>query len=137
MLSVFIFAIIIAIVVTAIFSYGFKNTGPWGNIWVFFAIIFLVALVAGEWTTPVGPAIYGIYWIPVMFITLVIAFIIAASTPTPGGMRPFRRKRKIDSNNIENENDINPEAETTAAISVFVYVIIILLIIAAIAGWFR
>lgn len=133
-----IFAIFLAILITAIFSFGFRNTGPWGSIWIFFAIIFLVALVAGEWATPVGPAVYGLYWVPIVFITLIVAFIIAAATPTPGGMRP-RRYRRFDSGKIrtEDEDDITTDDEGTAAISVFVYIILVLLIIAAIAGFFR
>lgn len=147
MWTLIIFSLFIAITITAIFTLFFRNTGPWGGFWIFFLIIFLVAMIAGEWTTPVGPHLYGFYWVPAVFLALVVAFIIAAATPTPGGMRPTRRRpfekpgsaRKsghdlIDASDSDPEAGTEPEASTSVAIGAFVWVVLFLLFIAAIGG---
>jgi hypothetical protein len=147
MWTIIIFSLFIAIIITAIFTLFFKNTGPWGGFWIFFVIVFLVAMIAGEWTTPVGPHLYGFYWVPAVFLALVVAFIIAAATPTPGGMRPVRRRPfekpgsskatrydEAAATDPEPEADTEPETTTSVAIGALVWVVLFLLFIAAIGG---
>lgn len=77
---IFFTALLIAIVITVLFTLVFKRTGPWSGVWVFFGIIFLSALAAGLWV-PAGPVVWDIYWVPIVTVGLVVALIIAAATP--------------------------------------------------------
>ena len=85
----FLFALIIALIFTAIFFYGFRNRGPWGTFWSFFLIMFLVIWGAAIWFTDTGPVWMDVAWAPLLFIGLIMAVILAAATP------PERPKRIV------------------------------------------
>jgi hypothetical protein len=58
--------------------------------WMFvFLILFLGAWAGGLWLTPIGPLLWGTYWIPSLVVAILIAFVIAAVTPS----RPPRGDR--------------------------------------------
>jgi hypothetical protein len=87
MLWEILFAIGIALVMTAIFAVLFRRTGPWASYLVFFAIIFLGAWAAGVWLAPLGPHIFGVYWIPFLVFGLIFALLLAAMVgPSPPSM---------------------------------------------------
>ena len=76
-----LFALGIALVLTIIFAFILKRPGPWSMWWGFFLVIFLVSWAAAIWITPRGPAVVGVYWLPVIFTALLFAILLAAGTP--------------------------------------------------------
>lgn len=72
---------LVAFLVGILFYYVFKTTGPWDNLWSILLILILAGIAADAWITPVGPHYQGVAWFPVLFIILLFAFFIAASTP--------------------------------------------------------
>lgn len=68
-------AFIIALLTTLIFSARLKTRGPW---WFFFLIILFAAWAGALWINPVGPALWGVAWIPAVITALVFALILAA-----------------------------------------------------------
>ncbi len=90
LLAEILFALGLALLFTAIFTLGFKRIGPWAVWWIFFLIIFMTAWAGSLWITPVGPMLWGIYFLPIIVVALVAALLLAAVTP------PDRRGRKIE-----------------------------------------
>lgn len=77
----FLFAIVFGILLTLIFRSLFKRSGPWSRGIVFFLVVFLAAWVGGIWIAPLGPTLFGAYWLPFLLAGLFMALIIAAVMP--------------------------------------------------------
>lgn len=123
-LAGFIFAIIVALIITAIFSFGFGTRGPWGSFWAFF-IILLLALMASEvWIEPVGPTIWDVAWIPLLVVGILFALLLAAATPIQTGTPA--------------EPPAAPEEESAAAVALgaFFWIFLITLLLAILVGVF-
>lgn len=84
----------IAAMVTAIFAGFLRAAGPWKGFWVFFIIIFFVTLAASEYVTPIGPSVYGYYWIPGLLVAIIFAILLAAVTPKRGISSKEEQKEK-------------------------------------------
>ncbi|MFW6180534.1 MAG: hypothetical protein ACOC8N_02210 [Spirochaetota bacterium] len=79
MLFEVLFALGIGLMLTAVFAGLLGRSGPWASIPVFFAIIFLASWAGGVWIAPVGPALFGVYWVPFLIFGLIIALLLAAA----------------------------------------------------------
>ncbi len=113
----FILIALAAFLVGVVFYYVFKSTGPWGNFWSVLLILILAGIAANAWITPIGPYYQGVAWFPVMFVILLFAFFMAASTPLHRG--------KIDP--VESES-------SKVAFGVFFWFLMVLLLTAVIWG---
>ena len=102
-----LFAAVVAVLLTLAFAGACRRCGPWENALWFFIIVLLVAWVGGVWIEPVGPPLWGVYWIPFLGMGLLIALLLAAATPAP---RPPKRLP-------EAREQMEAEAEAPAAIT--------------------
>ena len=75
------FAVLLALVVGSFFYYVFKYTGPWGSFWTFILVLIMAGVAASVWVEPFGPMIYNVAWMPVLFVILLFALLLAAVTP--------------------------------------------------------
>ena len=114
----FIFALVVAFVISALFGWGFRRTGAWPGIFIFFLIIFLFSWAGGVWLVPFGPVIGGEYWLPFLVVAIFIAIFLAAAVP-PEPRRPM---------SAAEEAEEATAAET--ALGVFFWFLVVLLIIA-------
>ena len=73
-------ALVAALILTLIFSYGFKIRGPWGKTWMFFIILFLGIWAANIWIAGIGPTWWGMSLLPAIGAGLLFAFILAATS---------------------------------------------------------
>ena len=87
-----IFALFIAMAVTAVSVVFLKKRGPWDKAWMFFAVIFLGAWGASIWLVSVGPVLYGVDWLKV----LIIGVLLAAATPPRPPVMAKEAARKGD-----------------------------------------
>lgn len=71
-------AIAIAILISALFYFAFNIRGPWGSFWTFFLVLLLVIWAASLWLRPIGPVFWGVSWVPLIFIGLIFALLLAA-----------------------------------------------------------
>lgn len=140
-----LFILIIALVISAIFYYGFGRRGPYGAFWAFLLILFLAGLAGRFWITPAGPAVWGFAWLPLIFWIFIFALLIGAATPTEDEeIDPARDQERVVSRNdaIRSERDrrvAEDTAESAGAVAVFgifFWILLLFLILAIVAGWF-
>jgi len=79
----FLCALLVSMGLSAVFIAGFRKRGPWGSS-IFFAIIFLGSWVGGIWFSPLGPPLWGVYWLSFLISGLIFALLLAATvSPLP------------------------------------------------------
>lgn len=116
----FLMALIMGLLVAAIFSAFLGDRRPWGGgfLWLFL-IIFFGAWAVGSWTVPVGPSWIGVSWIPFLVAALAIGLLLASlAEPAP---RPVTTQSEM-------------EAEAAATVGFFFWLLLLVLIAVVIAG---
>lgn len=133
-------AIVLALLITIIFSTLFKNknNGGWG-IGLFFLILFLVMWAGGLWLNPVAPYVWGVSWVPILFIGLIAALLLSVTERNP------KKENSKTESNPPNPRDGEERHVVTVsegqhrdaiAISLFFWALMAVLILAIIAGYF-
>jgi hypothetical protein len=74
-------AFAIAFVLTAAAVLIFKRRGPWGAAWTFFLFLFLALWITSIYLPNVGPMYWGIAWVPIIVVGILLAFLLAAAIP--------------------------------------------------------
>ena len=124
-----LFSLFFAVIITAVFSLAFRNTGPWGGFWVFFILMFFISFAAGEWAAQRGPSAWGYYWAPGLIAAIVFALVLAAASP--GSHDPRRSlKHRSDVDTKENTGIV----VSAAVFGIFFWMLIVILALIAIAG---
>lgn len=116
-------AIIVAAVIFLIFFFILSLRGPWRGWWPFLLVLLLVVWASAYYIDPIGPEYWEVYWIPLIFVGLIIALLIA-SLPSS------------EDEAVESGVDETARSEGTAStgLSAFFWILIIILAIAVIIG---
>lgn len=114
-------ALVLAILVALLFS-PYKRRDSIMPLVIFFLVLFFSGLAAQFWVVPFGPVIWGVYWLPVIFIVLMFALLLSAP---PAHRRPAPAK----------ENSVTDPAVT--AMSVFIWILLLVLAVAVIVGFYN
>jgi hypothetical protein len=115
-----VIALLIGVVLTLIFTLGFRRRGPWANVLLFFLVVFLGTWTASIWIPPVGPSLLGVFWLSPLMVGLILALLLAAAFPAT----PRRRSRE--------EIRLKPEIPSLVAVAVDVFFIILLILFGAV-----
>lgn len=129
-----LFALLFATILTAFFNLAFKNTGPWNGFWVFFILLFFIALAAGEWAAPRGPSAWGYYWAPGLIAALIFALILAAVTPGVPHSASRKPKKGTNSGDLQTPDESEEDIVISAIMGVFFWILLSVLVLIAIAG---
>lgn len=149
-----LFALFYALLLTFVFAVIIGNTGPWRGFWAFFFIIFFIAFAAGEWVTPLGPPLWGYYWLPGLMVALIFALLIVALTPSNSNKNIEEENRTDKKSREDVKREITPtsyysphsatprgerlykgnESTETIALGGFFWLLITTLFLVAIAG---
>ena len=116
------FALVIAVVVAAIFTWGLGRPGPWGSFVLFVVLLFLATWAIGSWVEPIGPSFWGVAWVPWVLGALLVGLLVAA---VPAG-----RQARPNSSSPEDK-----EAMAAVAVSGLFWVLILLLMLAVGAAY--
>ena len=110
-----IFALFLALILGAVLTIAFKSKGPGENLFFFFLLLFLFIWAGGIWVYPVGPLLWGVHWVPFLFVALFIFFLLAlVTTPPP-------RESTVE---LVDEKKIEAKRRASlAGISVFLWVL--------------
>lgn len=132
--------LLIAILLSVIFYYAFNIRGPWGSFWTFFLVLLLSVWAASLWVDPVGPIFWGIAWIPLFFVGLLFALLLAA-IPTDYDRPPNKQVNRPYASNkgkgpspeeAEKAEEVN---RTAAAVSGIFWIFLLILLLIVIAGY--
>ena len=111
-----LFALIIGLLLSVLFTLLFDARGPWDIFWVFLLIVVLGSWVGGLWLVPIGPVLFEVAWIPFLLAGFFFALILAAATPpTP----------------LSTRTEVTPPAGSGTALAFSVFFWILLLGLAA------
>jgi len=120
-----LFALVTALFLSLVFFLGIRRYGAlWSILLWFFVIVFLAAWAGGKWLTPFGPAVWGVQWMPFLFVGLIVVLLLAAAAPI---RRPRSRREAM----------IQKEEERIFVISygLFFWILVVVLIAAVIIGY--
>jgi len=118
-----LFALIMAFVFTMVFAVGLQRSGPWSSVLTFFLVIFLAAWAGTLWVSPTGPVIFGVFWVPLILISFVVAVLLATASPR----RPPR---------VETISEVKEQEEVTRrAFDAFFWTLLIGFAIVIILGY--
>lgn len=130
-------AILIAVLISSIFYFALNIKGPWGSFWTFFIVLMLIIWAANLWVRPIGPAYWGVSWIPLIFIGIIFALLLSAIPSYD--TRPEEGERKTDQRMPADQADLDARRETdyaaAAAVGWIFWTFIIILFLAVIIGY--
>lgn len=118
-----LYLLFVAVLITLIFALLLRVRGPWGNIWIFFIIILLSVLIAGIYVQPAGPVYREIYWLPPMVVGILIALLLAATTPSP------RTRSILSVKEEEKEDEKKKEEADFYTLGIFFWVLFVFMLI--------
>lgn len=95
-----LYLIFISFLITLFFKFLLRVSGPWGSFRAFFIIILLAVFAADIWVSPVGLYFVDIYWVPPIATGLVIALLLAATTPSPKARQEMEADRKASEEEV-------------------------------------
>lgn len=112
-----LFAFVVALLLSLLFIPFAASRGRTNSVTAvalfFFFILFLATWAGGVWLTPVGPAVYGVQWLPFLLVGIIVALLlVAARDPMSGPELP-----RMSSESGSRSRPL--EAEATAAATVF------------------
>lgn len=128
----FLVALGVTLLLTVIIAALFGTTGPWPYAWLAFLLILLVAWAAGTWARPVGPPLWGVYWMPFLVFGLIVALVIAAATPPD---RARRRSGEVPASAGAATPEEEASEETAVAVGMGVWIVFIVLLVALVLGY--
>lgn len=122
--------VVMAILITSIFYFGFKKTGPWGSFWTFFLVLWLGIWAADVWIDPIGPIYWGVAWLDFFVVGILFAVLLVAAMP------PARYDR--DQTSIypdeKSPHNVKDQDRETAAIGAFFWVLLVLFVVVIAVG---
>jgi hypothetical protein len=106
-----------------------RGPGPASGLLFYFALLFLAIWAFSSWMVPIGPPIWGVSWIGILIVALLLSLFLAAVTVA------------IESGGGTSANPTEPENESAKAIGVgfglFFCLLALLLVAAIVAGHLR
>jgi Na+/H+ antiporter NhaD/arsenite permease-like protein len=121
---IYLASFVIAIIFAFLFT-GYRGKGSAIPAVILFFILFMAGLSTPFWLVPFGPVWWGVSWVQLFVVMLVLGLLFAV--PSPG--RPDRDHRTVD--------DKEEVSSTTAAVSIFAWSVLFILLIAFFVGWYR
>jgi hypothetical protein len=119
-----LFAIIVASVLTFLFSVVIGRRGPWESNLLFFFLVFLGAWAGGLWSKPIEPALNGFYLINYIIAGLLLALLIAATGPLAN--RNKRQKVELKTDKELHEENKSKKMDVLLSLVIFLLIAIII-----------
>ena len=122
-----LYLISLALVITLFFSLVLRIRGPWGSFWTFFVIILLAVLATDVWINPIGPYFEDIFWLPPLAVGILIAFLLAATTPSP------TMRSRIE----QEKQELAEERPGAVALGTFFWFLLVFMLVLVVLGYFN
>lgn len=121
--------ILIATLLSFVFSYGFNQRGPWGSLWTFIIILILGIWTVNIWVHPLGPVWYGAAWLDILFIGILISLVLSIATPSA------RRYRSKSISTSAKSTTAKKEEEAIAAAGGLFWIILLIFVVLIVIGF--
>lgn len=129
MLADAILAMAIAVMVGAAFAV-LGRRGPWPGFAWFLLLLFLFTWTGGVWVGPLGPPLWGVYWVPSLFLGVVIALLLAAATSP-------RRPPEASADPARLEAEAQRRVAAVVAVDIFFWLVVAVLLLALVVHYIR
>jgi hypothetical protein len=116
-----IFAVVVGLVITLIVMAASRRMGPWVSLPLAFLVVALAACAAGRWLGPLGPRLFGGYWLPFVIGGVAALLLLAAA----GAVRSSRT----------DQGEVKARRPADAAIGILMWLVVTLLLIAVIVAY--
>lgn len=129
-------ALLMALIVGAIFFYGLGRRGPWGTFWTFLLVLFFAAWAGSLWLQPIGPVFWGYAWLPLLFWVFIVALLISVAAGEDRSTSRYDQTSKTDATktNATRTEVTEAEAGTAVALGLFFWILLGFLIVAILIG---
>jgi hypothetical protein len=128
-----VFALIISLSISIIFSIALRREGPRTGFFLLFVTVFLITLTGGLWLSPAGPYTRGVYWLPFIVVGGLGSYILYLRAPRNP---PHTREETIRTlNRIAKSKEL--EKLTYLTFDLFFWIILVILIAAILFHYFR
>jgi hypothetical protein len=118
-------SILVALLLTFIFSTSFRHRGPMGGLLFFFLVIFLASWASHLWIAPFGPVFFGVALVPLIFVAVLVAVLLLAAGASAIDRAPVDPPRE----------KTTTEERSIMAIGFFFWLLVIILIAAIAIGY--
>ena len=105
-LYLLLYLFLLSVFLTSVFTFAFKNRGPWNNPMLFFFILFITSWAISLWSGPVFIQHNSYPILTVSAVTLLIALLLSAARTEK---REGKKLRKLTDNSVVN---VLPQTET-------------------------
>ncbi|MEJ2105112.1 MAG: hypothetical protein P8X47_11120 [Ignavibacteriaceae bacterium] len=122
------FAIIVALTLTALFYFIIRRSGLLGNVFLFFLIVFLGAWAGGLWLRPIGPPINGFYWINYLITGFLLALLLAAIGSPDSSSERKKVEFEAEENKVIEKRTREPKRFDLLLTSLVLLLIIVILL---------
>ncbi|HKJ64002.1 MAG TPA: hypothetical protein VJ969_01270 [Desulfopila sp.] len=122
-LSDIVLALVLGVLFAALFGAFARGRGGMPGIVPVFILFFLFAWAGGLWLRPVGPPVFGMYWVPGLILAVLIFLLLAAVV-----RRPTRTRTDV-------EKKLAVENAAATVIGITFWFLIGLLLLAILAGY--
>jgi len=134
------FVLVIVLLITSMFSACGVRCGPWPGVLWLFVMLFLVTWALGVWIRPIGPSLWGAYWVPYLLVAFFLAVLLAATAPVPPRRPPVQPPGATplpDSRTPAEikEQEAEEEAAVVITLNVFFWLVLLLAVIAIVAHY--
>ncbi len=126
-----LYGLILAGVFTTLLFFGFRNTGPWGNIWIIGLVMLAFILASIVWIDPEGgPQWEGVNIIPPIVVGVILILLIVSVTPAVS--QTSNRSVPEEDGHIDPDKKAKPYE--LAKLSIFFWLLLLLLVTAIMYG---
>lgn len=122
-----IFSLIVALIISWIMSIFLNKEGRRSGFFFFFLLVFLITYAGSLWIRPFGPSVYGVFWLPILFVSILAGLFIYRSAPR-NSRKQHSREETLQMLE-ENEKHNQLEQVTYVTLDILFWLIISLLVL--------
>ena len=115
-----LFALLVGVIGTAILALSLRKRARLAYFLMFFFLLFLASWAGGVWLFPVGPPLWGVYWLPFVAVGAIFALLLAALTS------PRPRRTTVELVSPEEERKEDEAIETAVGFSFWILVLVLI-----------
>lgn len=122
-----VLAVVVSLLLTGVFIYGFRKRGPWNSFLTFFILVALGAWAGGVWFPGTGPSIWGVNWLPFFIVGLLVSLLLVAAMPA---IPPDTTVQLVK------EGEKAPEAKKRMVLGIYFWLVVIAFAILIVTRYF-